>query len=92
MLVTWTQLAAIRGRDDSPQSRRGDESSEAPQPPKGFKYYFLITKVMNVTEPSKFKQANEHKEWRDTCQSSFWLMKFLCFLPLVLKNAYYCHL
>ena len=64
--------------EESPQSRRRDESSEGPrrssrqiQPSIRYTYYALMSHVMNVVEPIKYDQAKEHEEWRNAMNDEY---------------------
>jgi hypothetical protein len=74
---TSNQSTPRGGEDSSPSKGRG-ESSEAPRRssrqtrlPERYKDYALMTEVMNVIEPLNFKQANEHKEWRNAMKEEY---------------------
>jgi transposase InsO family protein len=64
--------------EKSLQSRRQDESSEGrrrssrqTQPPIRYKYYALMSHVMNVVEPVNYDQAKEHEEWRNAMNDEY---------------------
>jgi len=61
-----------RGGGDTPQSRRTGESSEAPrrstwqtQPTIRYKYYAIMTQIMEVKKPATFDHDKNHKVWMD---------------------------
>jgi hypothetical protein len=67
-----------RGGEDSTQRRERGDSSGAPRRsprqnhlPERYKYYTLMTNVMNIIEPLNCNQANEHKEWRDAIKEGY---------------------
>ena len=61
---TSSSHSSSRRGEESPKSRTRDEprsSSRQTQPPLRYKYYALMSQVMNVVEPLNYEQAKEHK-------------------------------
>eukprot|EP00253_Pinus_taeda_P036512 PITA_36512 len=61
-----------RRREETPQSRKKYESSKTPRMSSHqcqvcvrYKYYALMSLVMNVVEPSNYEEAKEYEEWID---------------------------
>jgi len=63
--------------DPSSHSKRSESggtqrrSSRTIQVPSRYKDYALMTQVMNVVEPVTYKQAKEHKEWKNAMNEEY---------------------
>lgn len=63
-----------RREQETPQCRKKDESSKSSreiQPPIRYKYYELMSHVMNVVELSSYEEAKEFKEQRDAMNEEY---------------------
>eukprot|EP00253_Pinus_taeda_P019494 PITA_19494 len=67
-----------RRGEGTPQRKKKDESSKTPrrssrqsQVPVKYKYYALMSQIMNVVEPSSYDEAKEYEEWRNAMNEEY---------------------